>query len=236
MAGFLDFLGGAAQSVANAVNEDRQRQQIEAFQERLRAQELADYEKKEAIRARIARENRAGEIVGSPQVGPTGDIMAFQYDQEGRGILATPMGAVPWKQEMVQEREREILREETKAQREERLAEASILQKQESALLSRERRENPGAFRAPPAGEGPPSARDLGFMEDRARRDAALEEGFERTASGQYVQRDPANPGEVRVATAEERARIERKAKASLGRQSNSTTSFDADSFLSQFQ
>jgi hypothetical protein len=159
MAGFLDFLGGAAQSVANTVNEDRQRQQIEAFQERLRAQELADYEKKEAIRARIAEAQEMNQIRGieiDPATGKQFVQRASGYTEVGgtvpEGILASRRAAAESEQRKAELQELGLLgrikRDEAAIVQGERRATADELRAQ--AALARANRPSAGRTPKPP--------------------------------------------------------------------------------------
>lgn len=179
MAGLLDFLGGAAGAYAGIKNEDRQRAQMEAYSARLREQEMKDWERKERIRQQLQREGRAGEFIGSPQIAPTGEMVALRYDETGANPNLAVVGEIPGQREaMEQERLRQQQRDEL---------DRDVKQSQ----IVRNLRPRTGQ------GSGGPSVRDQIAVEshnmrlqDRAFELALEDQGISKTKDG-YVRYEP---------------------------------------------
>lgn len=173
MAGLLDFLGGAAGAYAGIKNEDRQRAQMEAYSARLREQEMKDWERKERIRQQLQREGRAGEFIGSPQIAPTGEMVALRYDETGANPNLAVVGEIPGQREAM---EQERLRQQQKDELDRDVKQSQIV---------RNLRPRTGQ------GSGGPSIRDQIAVEshnmrlqDRAFETALEEAGIMRTRDG----------------------------------------------------
>lgn len=172
MAGFLDFLGGAAQSVATTVERDRELQQMEAFQNRLRKQEMEDQIKKEKVRAQLERSNRAGTIQGGLLQSPTGEALALRYDDAGQNLAIASLGEIPGLRE---KNEREARLEETSAERKARLDEATIRERETRSVRNLQPRSSGGGRGRDPK---PPTAAQIRAEENAAIAEAAASQGL----------------------------------------------------------
>lgn len=177
MAGLLDFLGGAAGAYAGIANENRQRSQMEEYNNRLRQQELEDWKKKEQYRQQLAREGRAGEISNIMQ-SPTGQVVALRYNERGTDPTLAVLGEIPGQRE---EYERGLLQQQMKQERDAELDAALLQQRRASAERSR---------RAPQGGSREPSIRDQIALEEHTFNLALEEAGITRTNQG-YVRYEP---------------------------------------------
>jgi hypothetical protein len=183
---FWAAIGGAFGAASDVLNEQRKQREMQAYQEKLRKQELEDFQKKEQIRAEIERKNRAGE---SRQIlqSPTGEIINVGYDDEGRGLLASPIGTVPGVKEAL---ERQMEAEAIKERREQEKHESALsrdastrYRNNEAALTSRARRENPEMFRSSGGGRAPnttPSVTDKSNARRLAESEVKAEMGVDQ--------------------------------------------------------
>jgi hypothetical protein len=182
---FWAAVGGAFGAASDVLNEQRKQREMQAYQERLRKQELEDFQKKEQIRAEIERKKRAGE---SRQIlqSPTGEIINVGYDEEGRGLLASPIGTVPGVREanemkrMMEEAEQRRKDERTASQNATDAARRA--QAYASAALDNARRENPELFRSSGGEKAPntaPSVNDLNNARRLAESEVKAEMGID---------------------------------------------------------
>lgn len=218
MAGLLDFLGGAAGAYAGIANENRQRSQMEEYNNRLRQQELEDWKKKEQYRQQLAREGRAGEISNIMQ-SPTGQVVALRYNEQGTDPTLAVLGDIPGQRE---EYERGLLQQQMKQERDAALDAALLQQRLAAANASNARAARGGAAREP-------SAKDRIALEDRAVNLALEEAGISRS-QGKYFRYEPdpdSDTGELRQVPVppNEVARIRRQ--VTQGAASGSGTSRD---------
>lgn len=217
MAGLLDFLGGAAGAYAGIANENRQRSQMEEYNNRLRQQELEDWKKKEQYRQQLAREGRAGELLGSPQITPTGQMVGLRYNEQGTDPTPVVLGEIPGQRE---EYERRLLQEQENA---------ALTRAEKESRIDRNRASAERARRAPQGGSREPSAKDRIALEDRAVNLALEEAGISRS-QGKYFRYEPdpdSDTGELRQVPVppNEVARIRRQ--VTQGAASGSGTSRD---------
>lgn len=190
MAGFLDFLGGAAGAYAQVKTEDRQRQQIEAYNARLREQELQDYEAKEKIKQRL----NAGQPINNPTLNPaTGQYNWLAAGGPGEAPSLQSSSEVPgvreaYEAERAFEAEKQALDlalaegklgnleyERAYKQAATSAAQARAFASSQAGSLSAAKRENPERYMRSGAASNP---RNEAFVEDRAIADAAAAEGL----------------------------------------------------------
>jgi hypothetical protein len=172
MAGFLDFLGGAASSVADTVARSEELKQMEAFQNRLRKQEMEDQIKKDKIRTQLERSSRAGTIQGSPILSPTGEALALRYDEQGNRANLEPLGIIPGVAEQTQREAEEAARKEAREDRK---------------VAAQELRASRTGLGRSGSGPKPPSARDIAFEEDRRMAQTATGMGLKFVPSTQQL-------------------------------------------------
>jgi len=240
MAGFLDFLGGAAGAYAQVKTEDRQRKQIEEYNKRLREQEMEDWKYKLEYQEKL----NAGKPLGTPQLVPsTGQFMGLVQGQPGEAPSLQSFGEVPgareaYEAEQAFERQKQELAlavqqgklsmlDYDKALKSARTdtARAQAYAASQSGALSAARRENPELYGRGAGASASP--RETAFVEDRAIRDAALAEGYVYDSrTGRILTGVDGEP-----VPAETAAAIRRKAKA----KPSTSGEFNPESFLSQF-
>lgn len=173
---FWAAIGGAFGAASDVLNEQRKQREMQAYQERLRKQELEDFQKKEQIRAEIERKNRAGQ---SRQIfqSPTGELINVGYDNEGRGLTTSSLGTIPGAKEEYEMKR--MMAEAEQRRKDERVASqiatdaARRTQAYASASLSNARRENPELFRS--SGGGAPNTAPTVTDKSNARRLAEAE-------------------------------------------------------------
>lgn len=198
MASFLDFLGGAAGAYGQIKTEDRKRKQLEEYNNRLRQQELEDYEKKIQIQNRA----RAGQAMGNPQITARGQAVGFVYGPDGVTPEFRQYGEVPGAREDYEAKQQYELQKHnlelqlltgriSNQEYERRLKEASIADRQAGAALKRDRLENPDRHRSIST-----APRTEAFVEDRAISKAAAEEGLVFDPSTQSMYSDD---GEIKT-------------------------------------
>lgn len=231
---FWAAIGGAFGAASDVLNEQRKQREMQAYQEKLRKQELEDFQKKEQIRAEIERKNRAGQ---SRQIfqSPTGELINVGYDNEGRGLAVSSIGTIPGVEE---ERRRQMEAEAIKEQREQEKHESALsrdastrYRNNEAALTSRARRENPELFRS--GRDNTPSRSEQRTERLDRLQQAAQEEGmvYDKNKGVFMVTGRDGRSRPVDMSKPEEREKVERARRKA---------SFSADAspedFLAAFQ